>query len=373
MTFLNLRSLLRAGLAVPATTLALLAAAGTPAGAATAQAGHAQAGHGHAAAPQAALTWHALKLANGWKSASAPKLNTGKPAWAIRDGVVYLRGAVTDTVSGTSVFSQLPVGARPSRDLYIEVYTANDTSGDLFISTGGSMQAYYGQATTFTSLSTVSFPTAAVAAHRLTLKNGWRSSQSQYQTGNPSYAVSHGVVYLSGSLHGGASKLAFVLPKAARPAHLMNISVYTMDGSIGWLTIRSTGQVRIGGEGSTDYTSLATISFPVASTKWHPFKLIADWHSGASRFRTGAPSYAVVNGVVFLAGSMYQSAAGTTGLWTDVPAAAQPRHVLEIKAYMLNGAVGGVAMTILGLVSSNPFSNAQAYTSLAGISYPPSS
>jgi hypothetical protein len=368
MTFLTPRSLLRAGLAVPATTLALLAAAGTPASAATAQAGH-----GHAAAPQAALTWHALKLANGWKSASTAKLNTGKPAWAIRDGVVYLRGAVTDTVTGTSLFSQLPVGARPSRNLYIEVYTSNDTTGDLFIGSDGEMEAYYGEATTFTSLATVSFPAAAVAAHRLTLKNGWQSSQSTYQTGNPSYAVSHGVVYLSGSLHGGKSKLAFVLPRAARPAHLMNISVYTMVGSIGWLTIRSTGQVRIGGGGSAGYTSLATISFPVASTKWHPFKLIADWRSGASRFRTGAPSYAVVNGVVYLAGSMYQSAAGTIGLWTDVPAAAQPRHVLEIKAYMLNGAVGAVAMTTFGLVSSHPFSNAQAYTSLAGISYPPSS
>ncbi|HEY1618027.1 MAG TPA: hypothetical protein VGG25_10440, partial [Streptosporangiaceae bacterium] len=295
------------------------------------------------------------------------------PAWAIRDGVVYLRGAVTETVTGTSLFSQLPVGARPSRNLYIEVYTASDSTGDLFIVSDGSLEAYNGEATTFTSLATVSFPTAAVAAHRLTLQNGWQSSQSTYQTGNPSYAVSHGVVYLSGSLHGGKSELAFVLPKAARPAHLMNISVYTMDGSIGWLTIRSTGQVRIGGGGSADYTSLATVSFPVASTKWHAFKLIADWHSGASRFRTGAPSYAVVSGVVFLAGSMYQSSAGTIGLWTDVPAAAQPRHVLEIKAYMLNGAAGAVAMTTLGLVSSNPFSTARAYTSLAGISYPPSS
>jgi hypothetical protein len=106
-----------------------------------------------------------------------------------------------------------------SRNLYIEVYTASDSTGDLFIGSDGSLEAYNGEATTFTSLATVSFPTAAVAAHRLTL-HGWQSSQSEYQTGNPSYAVSHGVVYLSGSLHGGKSKLAFVLPKAARPAPL---------------------------------------------------------------------------------------------------------------------------------------------------------
>jgi hypothetical protein len=223
---LTSRSLLRAGLAVPGVALAVLTAASIPAAAAT----------GHAAAPQAALTWHSLTLANGWKSASTAKLNTGKPAWAIRDGVVYLRGAVTDTVTGTSLFGQLPVAARPSRDLCIGVYTASDSTGDLFIGSDGSLEAYNGEATTF--------------------------------------------------------------------------------------------------------TSLATVSFPVASTKWHAFKLIADWRSGASRFRTGAPSHAVVSGVVFLAGSMYQSSAGTVGLWTDVPAAAQPRHVLEIKAYMLNGAAG---------------------------------
>jgi hypothetical protein len=34
---------------------------------------------------------------------------------------------------------------------------------------------------------------------------------------------------------------------------------------------------------------------------------------------------------------------------------------------------GAVAITnSLGLVSSNPFSNAEAFTSLAGIAYPPS-
>ena len=42
----------------------------------------------------------------------------------------------------------------------------------------------------------------------------------------------------------------------------------------------------------------------------------------------------------------------------------------------LNGLVptGAVAITnSLGLVSSNPFTNAEAFTSLAGIVYPPSS
>jgi len=42
--------------------------------------------------------------------------------------------------------------------------------------------------------------------------------------------------------------------------------------------------------------------------------------------------------------------------------------------YTVNGTAGGVAITnSVGLVSSNPFSNAETFTSLAGIAYPPGS
>lgn len=58
-----------------------------------------------------------------------------------------------------------------------------------------------------------------VTWHKLTLINGWTSSQNVYGTGNPRYAISGGVVYLSGSLHAGTSTSFAVLPKAARPAH----------------------------------------------------------------------------------------------------------------------------------------------------------
>jgi hypothetical protein len=363
-------SLSWARLAVPAAA-GLLAVMAGPAAAQAAQAAPAA-----RALPsgQATFTWHGLSLENGWKSASAPKLVTGQPAWALRDGVVYLRGAVRQpSPTASSTFATLPKADRPAHNLYINVFTGSaGVPGVLYIGASGAMEAFGSNAYTFTSLATVSFPTAALAAHNLTLKNGWESSQPAYQTGNPAYAVSDGVVYLSGSLHAGTSALAFVLPKAARPAHLMLVSVYTFDGSAGWLEIQPSGQVDLEGTLAVDYTSLASISFPVASTKWHDFKLIAGWKSGASRFGTAAPSYADVNGVVYLTGSMYQSG-GTTGLWTDVPAAARPKDVLEIEVYTSKGTTGSVAMTTLGLVSGNPFSNAKACTSLAGIAYPPSS
>jgi hypothetical protein len=153
----------------------------------------------------------------------------------------------------------------------------------------------------------------------------------------------------------------------------MWISVYAFDGTTGWLQILPDGDVDASGTEAADYTSLASISFPVASTTWHNFKLEAGWKSGASKFGTAAPSYAVINGVVYITGSMYQ-ASGDTGLWADLPAAARSTDVLEIEVYMVDGTTGAVAITnSLGLVSSNPFSDAQAFTSLAGIAYPPSS
>ena len=375
-----------ARLAVPAVALLILAgtatsaSAGVPAGSPSA-AGGALAAHsaafvpGQAPAP-APFLWHTLPLENGWASASKKSLVTGTPAWAIRDGVVYLRGAIKQTIpSGSYIVAQLPQFAWPTHDLYLQVYTSSAEPGVLYIGANGTVEVYYGNSGTFTSLAAVSYPTKTVKSSNLALENGWQSSQSRYDTGNPAYSVSNGVVYLSGSMHtGGTSRLAFVLPKAARPAAGMYISTYTFDGTTGWLHIQSTGQVYADGPSAPEYTNLANISFPVASTKWHNFPLTAGWKSGAVQFHTAPPSYAVINGVVYLTGSMHQPVSGT-GLWTFLPAPARTNgDVLEIEADTSNGSTGSVAMTnSLGLVGSTPFTNARAFTSLAGIAYPPSS
>ena len=371
MRFSVIRSLRPARLALPA------AAVLTALGGATATAAPAHPGHGPAVAairPGSAprLTWHPIALSNGWASASTPSLITGRPAWALRNGIVYLRGAVKQTISGGSgIIATLPAAARPVHDLYLIVYTSQEAPAELYLRHAGELEAYGGNSESFFSLAAVSYPTAAVTTHPLALRNGWTSDQPVYGTGNPAYAISNGVVYLAGSLHGGTSQVAFTLPKAARPAHGMYILVYTLGGTYGWVRILPTGRVEIGGTSSAGYTSLAGISFPVATTRWHRFKPEAGWHSGASKFGTADPSYAVVNGIVYLDGSIYQ-AGGSTGLWTSIPAAARPADVLEIEVYTANGTAGAIAMTDnFGLVASVPFSNAQQFTSLAGKAYPP--
>jgi hypothetical protein len=348
--------------------LLLALAGGTAAAAAPAQpAGQAPAVAGQA---QATFKWHTIKLLGGWESASTPSLPTGIPAWSLHDGVVYLRGAIMQPANSESIFGYLPKWASPPQDLYIQIYNAHEASGILYIGTNGEMWAYGGYATTFSSLSGISFATSAIKSHKLTLENGWTSDQSVYSTGDPAYAVSNGVVYLSGSLAAGkTSWSAFVLPKAARPASELIISEYTFAGSTGWLRIMPSGKVQVFGTEAPEYTSLANISYPVASTKWHAFKLVDGWKSGAARFHTAAPTYAAVNGVVYLNGSMYQPSP-TNGLWTRLPAATKPADVLEIEVGTANDSVGSIGLASgLGLAASAPASNAEAFTSLAGIAY----
>jgi len=328
--------------------------------------------------PATTFIWHPIPLENGWTSASVSTLVTGTPAWAISNGVVYLRGAIKESIGeDNSTFGQLPKYAWPPSTLYIQSFTAQEVPGIMLVNTDGSLEAYDGNSDTFASLSGISYraASATMTVHKLGLEHGWASSQSNYGTGDPSYAISDGVVYLSGSMHQntGTAHVAALLPKAARPAQVLHILTYNFDGDSGYLQIMPTGQIEAFGADAQDYTSLAAISWPAPGAKWHNFALDANWHSGAAKFHTAAPSYAVINGVVYLNGSMYQSPA-STGLWTELPAATRTKtDVLEIEVAATGGNAGSIAITnSLGLVSSMPFANAEAFTSIAGVAYPQS-
>jgi hypothetical protein len=359
--------------AIAATAVACVAAAAAPAAASSDRA--AASVSAPAAVPQTVLTWHPLTLINGWKSASQPKLLTGTPAWALSKGVVYLRGAVKQTTAGgSSVLAVLPQAARPARNLFMDVYTNGLISGVVYVGTNGTLDAYDGNATVFASLSAISYPATTMKSHGLALENGWKSAQPSYATGDPSYEVSGGVVYLSGSLAGGNQHLFAVLPKAARPAQRLYIQVYTFEGTPGWLLILPSGQVEAFGHEASEYTSLAGVSFPVAATKWHTFALEGGWVSNAAKYHTAAPAYTVINGVVYLNGTM-DEATEHIGLWANLPAAVRTAaDVLEIEVDTANGNPGDVAITSsLGLAGSLPATNAQAFTSLSGIAYPQNS
>src|SRR5215471_8507531 len=133
--FRPIRAVLAAA-AVAATALVALTAttAGTAASAATVQPSKALTG----------LTWHPLTLINGWQSGQS--YSTGNPAWAVKNGIVYLSGSLTQpgaTPTSNDEFAVLPPAARPSanRQMYLVAYTLNATQGFIGVLPGGALTA----------------------------------------------------------------------------------------------------------------------------------------------------------------------------------------------------------------------------------------
>ncbi|MGN6173240.1 MAG: hypothetical protein ACTHPS_09845, partial [Streptosporangiaceae bacterium] len=313
--------------------VATLTALGVTAGAASASAATAKA----AGPPITGVAWHQLSLINGWVSGPSQSLGEGIPAWAVRNGVVYLDGSVVQTSGTNSEFAVLPPAARPSHFLYMPVEVQGQgTHGWITVYPSGAMYVTgvpSNSAQGWTGLAGISYPAQAMAMSTLPLENGWQSSDSQWTTGDPSYSVSNGMVYLSGSLNQptGDDQVFALLPPAARPAHPMYLSVYTFGGAIGELEIDTNGDMLAYEGGAQLYTSLAGVSFPVASAATSQLTLINGWHSAQPLYGTGDPSYSVKNGVVHLSGSLVQPPApGGTQDFAVLPPAARPKYDLYI-------------------------------------------
>jgi hypothetical protein len=366
---------------------AALAALGVTAGGGTASAATAQpAGHpitGVNGPTIAGVKWHQLTLINGWVSGQSQSPGDGIAAWGVRNGVVYLTGSVTQTSGTDSEFAVLPPAARPSHVLYMPVHVLGQGAhGWILIDPSGVMSATgdpYSAAQGFTGLAGISYPAQAMTMSTLPLENGWQSSDGQFGTGDPSYSVSNGMVYLSGSLNqpAGDVQVFGVLPPAARPAHPMYLSVYTYNGAIGELEIDTNGNMVVYEGGAQQYTSLAGVSFPVASAATSQLTLINGWQSAQPPYGTGEPSYSVSNGVVHLSGSLVQPPApGDTQDFAILPVTARPKYYLYIKTEISPpdsfAAQGDIVISPDGRMFSDsyPLSESEAFTSLAGISYP---
>jgi hypothetical protein len=107
-----------------------------------------------------------------------------------------------------------------------------------------------------------------VTFHPLKLIDGFKASPFagiQY----PSYAVSNGVVYITGGLAKGTSKSAefAVLPAGARPAHLEYLAVVNDDPQAGdvYLTVMPSGEMTISGPAFGPYQPLDGVSFPLTA------------------------------------------------------------------------------------------------------------
>jgi hypothetical protein len=194
--------------------------------------------------------------------------HAGYPSYTIIDGIVHLSGAMRQVSGGNGLFARLPRGLRPAHVLFITIDTGNNNPGVLQIEPTGQMFVGDGQAQQYSTLDGVTFPVASVGGHKLALVARWKSSQAAYNTGNPSYDVRKGVVYLAGSLHQPVSQgdVIATLPKAVRPAHTLFYVIF--EGTMGTLEIVPSGEVWVVStpdSNSEGFTSLASISFPLGS------------------------------------------------------------------------------------------------------------
>ena len=224
--------------------------------------------------------------------------------------------------------------------------------------------------------------------NQLSLMNGWQSDQNTYGTGDPRYCVTRdGMVHLSGSLtqpSAGAGEFA-ALPPQAWPASNLYLSVYTMDGTAGYLMIDTAGRMYAysGPDGDApDFTSLAGVSFPGASVAQQPLALLNGWQSAQGQWGTGDPSYSVTNGIVHLSGSLNGSQV-TPGLQSEaastfavLPQGARPDFCTGTEAYTYAGVPGTLQVDPLGMMYAYAQGGAvynspsAQYTSLAGVSFP---
>jgi hypothetical protein len=87
-------------------------------------------------APSTKVSFHSLKLRNGWRPSAASAL--GAPAYGLNGtGVIYLRGALK--LGHATLVAVLPAGARPAHDLFLAIEVGNFSTGRLEIMPNGDM------------------------------------------------------------------------------------------------------------------------------------------------------------------------------------------------------------------------------------------
>jgi hypothetical protein len=101
------------------------------------------AGHSQSPSVTSGVSWTSLALLNGWHSENFADAS-GNPKVALQSNIIYLSGSLGQATPGNEVFAVLPTAFRPTHNMWITVYTYNDTSGTLYIGHDGTMEARVG-------------------------------------------------------------------------------------------------------------------------------------------------------------------------------------------------------------------------------------
>jgi len=328
---------------------------------------------GFFSAASAATVSTPLTLINGWKTTT---FATAKPTAILINGIVHLKGAMSTTGVNTVAF-MLPDGFIPSANVFVSVDMANDTHGQLSITTDGTVsvkaETSFSNAQSFTSLEGVSFALSTTSYTPLQLKNGWVGGV--FGTEIPAVRTFGGVVHLEGGIAtNGTNAAPFVLPATSRPTANVYVPVDLCNATKGELAITPAGTVTVVAETSFSFaqclTSLDGVAFPLNANGFSPLPLINGW--------TNAPSSTRWAGVELISGVVqFQGAIATT--FTNaapflLPSSFRPKANVYVPIVLCNGANGRLNIGTGGNVSvqaETSFSNAQCMTSLEGVSFHP--
>jgi hypothetical protein len=101
---------------------------------------------------------------------------------------------------------------------------------------------------------------------------------------------------------------------------------------------------------------------------WQSLYLLNGWQSAQTSWNTGDPEYCVDNGIVYLSGSL-KNPTNAGHEFAVLPPQALPTSRLDLLAYTYDGTIGQLIIGPDGAMYADG-SDADQYTSLAGVSFP---
>jgi hypothetical protein len=231
----------------------------------------------------------------------------------------------------------------------------------------------FSNAQCFTSLDGVWFN--PVPYNKLTLMNGW--TNGPFGTGAAAVTAANGIVHFSGAIAtSGTNAVAFTLPPSYRPSTNVFVPVDLCNATNGRLDIAPSGVVTVEAEGGTFtnaqcFTSLDGVAFALSPSGYTPLALQNGWTNGP--FSTSSAAVTTVSGIVHLKGAV---GSGTSGVITTLPAPFRPAIATYVKTDLCGATNGRLFIQPNGVVTvqqqnGDPFSNAQCFTSLDGVSFAP--
>ncbi|HEY8926489.1 MAG TPA: hypothetical protein VIU64_19035 [Polyangia bacterium] len=325
---------------------------------------------------ESGLTFTGLTLVNGWTNGP---FSTRAAASALSSGIVYLRGAIATTGTNPVPFT-LPVGRRPSTDVYLPINLCGATKGRLYVPPSGVVQVVaeggaFSNAQCFTSLEGVSFAVSSAGFTPISVVNGW--TNAPFSTRNAAVINIGDVIHLQGAIAtSGTNPVPFTLPLGFAPSTNAYLPVDLCGGTKGRIFITLGGQATIVAENGTFsnaqcFTSLEGVSYPLTPASGSGFTclpLLNGWTG--MPFSTRNPCVKNDLGVIRLLGAVATSSG--TGAFIQLPTGMRPSADTYVEADLFGGAQGRVLIQPSGFVfaqSKGSFSQAQGFTSIEGVNF----